>query len=118
MTKITKEKFKEALKGTGGIMIKIADRLQVSRQAVYDFCKRYADMEKARQSEEEKILDIGENSLFAKAKAGEPWAVKMLLSTKGKKRGYVEKKELQVDAQVTDTLSKTQIDKEVKRLIK
>ena len=118
MTKITKEKFAKALSGTGGIMMKIAENLGCSRQAVFYFCQKYADIEQARLDEEEKILDIGENSLFAKAKAGEPWAVKMLLSTKGKKRGYVEKKELQVEANITDTLTKAQLDAAVKRLTK
>jgi len=90
---ITKSKFKKAVDGTGGIMLSIAKNLGVSRTAVYDFCNKYPAMMDLRYQEEEKILDIAENGLFTKAKEKEMWAVKYLLATKGKRRGYIEKTE-------------------------
>lgn len=95
MTKVTKKLFKKAVLGTGGIMLSISKNLNCTRQTVYDFCRKNPDMELLRQGEMEKILDITENSLFNQAKNQEQWAVKYLLATKGKKRGYIEKQEIE-----------------------
>jgi len=92
--KINKKKFITAIEGTGGIMLSIAKNLGVTRQTVYKFIEKYPDMQELRLQEEEKILDIAENSLFTEAKNREQWATKYLLATKGKKRGYVEKQEI------------------------
>ena len=92
---VTKEKFKKAVDGTGGIMLSIAKNLGVSRNSVYEFCNKHPEMMELRYQEEEKILDIAENSLFNQAKNQEQWATKYLLATKGKSRGYVEKTELE-----------------------
>ena len=67
---VTKEKFKKALVGTGGIMLNIANNVGVSRNAIYQFCNKYPEMMELRRLEEEKIIDIGEGSLFTKAKDG------------------------------------------------
>ena len=95
MTKIYKGLFKTAIKGTGGIMLSIANNLKCSREAVYKYCAKHEDMALLRDQEKEKILDIAENSLFRQAKEGEQWATKYLLATQGKKRGYVEKQEIE-----------------------
>lgn len=97
MTKITKAKFKIAVQNTGGIMSRIAENLQCDRSAVYTFCRKHPDMMELRRNEEEKIIDIAENSLFIQAQNREQWAVKYLLSTKGKKRGYIEKQEVETN---------------------
>jgi len=97
MTKVNKKTFQLALDGTGGIMLSIAKNLGVTRGAVYQFCNKNPDMMQLRRDEEDKILDIAENGLFTKAKDKDPWAIKYLLSTKGKKRGYVEKTESSVE---------------------
>lgn len=94
---ITINKFKKAVEGTGGIMLSIANNLSVSRTAVYDFCNKYPEMMKLRRDEEEKIIDIAENGLFTKCKDKDPWALKYILSTKGKKRGYIEKTEQAIE---------------------
>jgi hypothetical protein len=112
---ITKNKFKKALEGTGGIMLSIAKNLDCSRQAVYNFCNKHPDMMELRRQEEEKVLDIAENSLFVEAKNGEQWATKYLLATKGKKRGYIEKSQLEHSG--IDTNIEIIIPKEVKELL-
>lgn len=116
MVKVTKKKFREAVKGTGGIMISIAKNLGVSRVTVYDFCNKNPDMMKLRRDEEEKIIDIAENSLFSQARKQEQWAVKYLLQTKGKRRGYVEKSEIQMSGHI-ETFTKEEREAEIKRLL-
>ena len=114
-TKITKQRFKEAVQGTGGIMLSIAKNLNASRSGVYKFCNKHPDMMELRHQEEEKIIDICENSLFTQAKDKEQWAVKYLLSTKGKKRGYVEKQEVEHSGGIKEIT--INIPKEVKELL-
>lgn len=117
MTKITKERYIKAVVGTGGIMLNIASKLGVTRMAVYNFCHKHPEMMELRRQEEEKILDIAENSLFSQAKNEEQWAVKYLLATKGKRRGYVEKSEVFVEA-THNSLTKEQIEETIRRLSK
>lgn len=49
-----------------------------------------------KDAESEIILDTAELGLKRAILAGEPWALKYVLSTKGKVRGYVEKTEVDV----------------------
>ena len=116
MTKINKKTFKLALDGTGGIMLSIAKNLGVTRQSVYEFCNKNPDMMQLRRNEEEKIVDIAENGLFTQAKDKQQWAVKYLLATKGKKRGYVEKSEVEHTGEGIKI--ETVIPKEVMELLK
>jgi transposase len=94
MVKITKQKFKDAVEGTGGILTHIAKNLGVSRKAVYDYMERFPETILLKDQEEEKILDMAEASLFQQTRNGEQWATKYLLATKGKKRGYIESREV------------------------
>lgn len=96
MGKINKTKFKKAVVGTGGIMIRIARNMDCTRDSVYKFCKKYPDMMQLRRDEEEKIVDVGEIGLFERVKSGEIWALKYILATKGKNRGYSERTELDI----------------------
>ena len=115
MTKVTKNTFRQAVVGTGGIMLSIGNNLGVSRQAVYEFCNKNPDMMQLRYEEEEKIVDIAENGLFTKAKDKEMWAVKYLLATKGKRRGYTEKQEIEIST--TQIFTKEEKEAEIKRLL-
>ena len=117
MAKINKVKFEKALDGTGGIMLSIAKNLDCSRNSVYEFCNKHPEMMVLRRLEEEKILDIAENGLFTKAKDKDPWAIKYLLATKGKKRGYIEKTEVEHTGELNNKIT-INIPKEVGELLK
>ena len=97
MVKVNKKKFVEAVKGTGGIITNIAKRLNCSRLTLYKWLKKpnnkyaYAII----KDEEERMIDLAENSLYEQVKNNEQWATKYLLATKGKSRGYVEKQEVE-----------------------
>lgn len=95
MVRIKKAKFAEALKDSGGIITTIANRLGVSRQAIYKYLERFPEFKQDLEDETEKILDMAEISLFSQVKGRDIGATKYLLSTKGKRRGYVEKQEIE-----------------------
>lgn len=95
--KINKTKFKKAVNGTGGILSQIAIKLDVSRKTLYEYIRKEGNAWTADilKHERERIVDMGEGALFKKVKEEDPWAVKYLLSTVGKSRGYTEKQEIE-----------------------
>ena len=90
----TAQQFITAIPGTGGIITAIAKRVGCNWSTAQKYILNYPTVAAAWQDERESILDMGESSLFLKVKDGEAWAVKYLLSTLGKRRGYVERQEL------------------------
>lgn len=88
----------EAIKGTGGIISTISDRLHISRSTFYRYMKDIPEVAEALESEAEAMLDMAESSLFDLIDKGELGAICFYLKCKGKQRGYVEKQE--IDASV------------------
>ena len=95
MVRLTKGVFKEAVKDTGGIVSQIAKNAGVANKTVYDFLARHPEMKKVREVEIEKVLDMAEGNLFLKARDKNEWAIKYLLSHKGRLRGYADKTEVE-----------------------
>lgn len=96
MAKINKKKFLNALKDSGGVITSIANRLEVTRKAVYEYIERNPELRKFVEDEKEKILDMAEISLFSQVKDKDFGATKYILSTRGKSRGYIEKTESEI----------------------
>ena len=88
---LSKKKVKDALTRTKGAVYLAARYLNCSHTAIYNYLKKYPDIQEIKNHFEEEAVDVGEHKLREAVLAGEPWAIKYLLSTKGKGRGYVEK---------------------------
>jgi hypothetical protein len=92
----TAKEFIDAIPHTGGVITLIAQKVG----CVWNTAKKYIDthptVKQAYDDEVESILDMGEAKLFEAVKDGEFQAIKYLLSTRGKKRGYVERIEQDV----------------------
>lgn len=93
MAKLTKKQVIEAIENSGGVIKVIARKCGVSRKAIYDFIEKYPDVKEAFQDEKEGMIDLAEGKLFGAVKKGEAWAIKTVLQTIGKDRGYTEKQE-------------------------
>lgn len=100
MTKITRGKFLKATNKSGGIIQVIADRLSVTRKAVYDYLKAHDYANKAFQEAREQLTDMAEAQLVNKIQAGDNWAIGFRLKTIGKDRGYVEKTEVSLKGEL------------------
>ena len=96
---MTKEKILAAITGTGGIMSTIADRLELTWSMAYNYCQKYEETKSALADETERILDKAEGTLFSSIDAGDVQSSKWILATKGKKRGYSEKQEMEISGQ-------------------
>lgn len=85
----------DALRATRGMVYLAADHLGCSPQTIYNFLARHPSVREARERESGRLLDYGEIKLYEQVMQGEAWAVKYLLSTKGKERGYTDKLEVE-----------------------
>ncbi len=118
MTTLSKKKVRAAIPGSMGIYMIIAKKCGVARSTITMFLKKDKNQNILQEIEEEreKTLDIGEAKLVKLINEGEFPAIKFLLSTKGKSRGYVEKQELEIGGSF-DLMSKEEREKEIKRLL-
>ena len=87
----TKEAVKTALEKANGRIFLAAKSLEVSGETVRKYLKRWPDLQTLIEDCRGRSLDVAETALDRAVIAGEAWAVRYLLSTQGKARGYVEK---------------------------
>ena len=92
--RLTKALVTEALHKTKGAVYLAADKLQVSHTTVYNYIRRYPDIADIKDYYDGELVDIGELKLRQQILDGDAWAVKYVLSTKGKSRGSVERQEI------------------------
>lgn len=94
--KFTEMQAVEALLACYGNVSAAARALGVKHSTLFYRLKKSVRLQEARMEAEEQALDIAEDSLIKAVKAGEAWAVCFLLKTKGKRRGYVERQETNI----------------------
>lgn len=92
--KHTKAGIMRAVRGCGGIYTNLAARLSVTRETAVKYIREDEDLRLAFQQEREAMIDRAENKLADQIDSGEQWAVKFILATLGKNRGYTERHEV------------------------
>jgi len=86
-----KDEVLEAMQNSGGIMSTVAKRLGGDWHTAEKYVLKFAETRKALADEENKVLDICQQSLIKSIKDGNTQDAKWYLSTKGKHRGFSEK---------------------------
>lgn len=94
MGRLGKKRVQEQLEKHGWAVYHVAKVLGVSPEAIYYYLRRYPELQMMKDRYEGETLDFAEISLRQKVVSGDAWAIKYILSTKGKSRGYVERTEL------------------------
>jgi len=84
----TAEEVCAACEGTGGIKALVAKKLGCSRRTVDRYQKRYASVRDALEQADEEITDLAQARAAGLIKADYWPAIKYVLDTKGKERGY------------------------------
>ena len=123
--KPTLEIFSKVANACGGILSDIAANLSVDRNTVYSWCNEDADFQQALDDSRERFIDLAESNL-RKLVAGVPaietnekgekqfagWiekpsetAIIFTLKTRGKKRGYIERSEMQADVNMKGSVN-------------
>lgn len=95
-TDITKKAMLEALEKSLGIVTAACKAVDISRETHYRWLREDAEYKAAVDSLSDVALDFAESQLHKQIKDGNSTATIFFLKTKGKKRGYVERQELDV----------------------
>ena len=101
MKEYTKEELIKAIKGSAGIISTIAKKLDCTWVTANTYCQKYEETKAALADENEAVLDLSETTVLQSIKGGDVQAAKWLLSTKGKKRGWGEKIEVEGNMNIT-----------------
>lgn len=124
-TKPSIEQFSHVANACGGILSDIAANFSVTRQTVYNWCEDDAEFKQALDDSRERFVDLAESNL-RKLVAGVPaiekdengekrfagWierpsetAIIFTLKTRGKKRGYIERSEVEADVNMKGSVN-------------
>ena len=86
----------KALEKSLGIVSTACKMVDISRQTHYAWLKADEQYKSAVNSIQDSVLDFAESHLYKLVKEGNPAATIFFLKTKGKKRGYIERQEIEV----------------------
>jgi hypothetical protein len=89
------EDFIRAIPGTGGIISAIARKVKCEWHTAKKYCTEYPTVKKVYDAENEGVLDLAEAKLIEAIRDGDMPAIKFYLTTKGKKRGYIERQQME-----------------------
>ena len=96
-----KELMIEALEKSLGVVSQACQSIGISRQTHYRWIEEDPEYKFQVESIDDVCIDFAENQLFKKMKDGSDAAIIFYLKTKGKKRGYIEK--TQIDHSIEDS---------------
>lgn len=97
MTKndITKKAMIEALEKSLGIVTTACKSVGISRETHYRWLREDENYKQEVESLSDVAIDFAESQLHKQIKDGNSTATIFYLKTKGKKRGYIERQEIQ-----------------------
>ncbi len=74
-----------------GVVTQVAKRLKCTPRTIDNYVARYPEVEEALDDERRGFVDLAELQLFKMVQDGEWEAVKFVLKTVGRHRGYIER---------------------------
>jgi hypothetical protein len=89
----TPEQIMTALREAHGFRYLAARRLGCDPETIYRYMKRYPHVQAVADAERGLVVDLAESKLYEAMVEGEAWAIRTILLTLGKDRGYVERHE-------------------------
>ena len=111
----TQQRVIDAIRQAQGIKAAAAQALGCSRQTVTNYIDRYPAVKAAYQEAIETSIDLAQSKLIVLVEREEWPAIRFMLVTLGKDRGFTERTELQtLDAD--QEASDRQFDEEVRRV--
>lgn len=111
---ILKRQMLEALEKTLGVVTGACKKVGISRETHYRWLREDEAYKVAVNSIEDVALDFAESQLHLQIQNGEVSSTIFYLKTKGKKRGYIERAELEHSGEVTSNTTIKWGDKEIK----
>lgn len=87
--------FIKAIPGTGGIITSIAKKVGCEWHTAKKYIDKHASVKLVYDAECEGLIDLAEVKLIKAIESGDLSAIKFYLTTKGKRRGYTEKVQME-----------------------
>jgi hypothetical protein len=100
-TDILKRNLLEALEKSLGVVTTACKIVDCNRSTFYKYYNNDQDFKASVDELQNLTLDFAESQLHQQIKDGNTTATIFYLKTKGKKRGYVERKEVEMTAEVS-----------------
>lgn len=94
MAQIKQDAVLEAIRGSNGIVSRVAERLGRDWNTARKYIDRWEATKALFEAEAQRVTDVAESRLIKAIDDGEQWAVKFWLTTKGKGRGFTERTEI------------------------
>lgn len=95
-TKLRKKALLDALEKSLGIVTTACKAVGISRKTYYNWINEDPEFNKAVKDIEDIALDFSESQLLGQIREGNTTATIFYLKCKGKKRGYIEKQEVEL----------------------
>jgi hypothetical protein len=111
----TQQRVIDAIQAAKGIKATAAQSLGCSRQTITNYIDRYPAVKAAYQEAKDTTLDLAESKLIALVEREEWPAIRFMLVTLGKDRGYIERQESQQFGVDQETLFQ-QFDDEIRKV--
>ena len=109
-TERKKKKFIEALREGRGIITYACQKIGISRKTYYDWYQNDIEFKMLADEVNDTTIDVVESKLLSAINEGNLTAIIFYLKTKGKKRGYVERTEHEVNTNPFQELMESVID--------
>ena len=93
---IHKKAMLDALEKSLGVVTSACKSVDISRETHYRWMREDKEYKAAVEEISHVAIDFAESHLHKLIKEGNPAAVIFFLKTKGKKRGYIERQEIEV----------------------
>ena len=97
----TAKQFINAIPKTGGIVSAIAKKVGCSWDTAKKYITTYPTIASAYANECESVLDMAESKVISMMNKEDGAMLRYYLSTKGKSRGYVERKEVEQSGSIS-----------------
>ena len=91
-----KEDFLIALKNNNGNISESCQSANIGRQTYYDWIDKDEKFKQDTEDTKESLIDLAESKLMENINGNDNTSIIFFLKTKGKKRGYVEKQEVEL----------------------
>ena len=93
----------KALEKSMGIVTAAANMASINRTTHYQWLKTDIEYKDKVEALEDLILDFAETNLHQQIEEGNTTATIFLLKTKGRKRGYIERQNIKMEADINTT---------------
>lgn len=102
-----KKRMLQALENSLGVVTTACKKVGIARDTHYRWLKEDSEYRDKVKALEEVAIDFAESQLYNQIKQGDTTATIFFLKTKGRSRGYIERKE--VDARLLNANEKGQL---------